>query len=335
MAEICITVYFTRRKQVSYFLKRISTSAVILFFVSVIIFTLIQLQPGNPFIGMISADTEPEYIEKRMEELGYNDPIPEQYIKWVKRVSTGDLGYSLQYKTKVSDLIVSRLKNTLLLSGTAFLLSTILSCVIGVYTAYKKNTIFDYVLMGLSFLLFSIPSFFVELLLIKVFSFDLGIFPPSGIITAGSHYQGWNYWKDIFLHMILPVGALTVIQTAAMMRYVRAYMNDVFHQDYMYVAKSKGLTRNRIIWVHGFRNILVSVITLFSMQLPTLISGAVLTETIFMWPGIGKLSYEAILAKDYPVVMGVTIFIAVIVLSMNLIADILGALFNPHIKWNR
>ena len=308
------------------------TSIIILLIVSVIIFTLIQLQPGNPFDGMISANTDPEYIERRMEELGYNDPIPEQYIKWIKRVFVGDLGYSLQYKVSVTDLIQSRMKNSLILSGTAFILSTVLSCIVGVYSAYKKNTLFDYIIMGVSFVLFSIPSFFVQLLLIKIFSYDLGLLPPSGIITAGSHYSGWMQCIDIMKHMILPVGALTIIQSAAMMRYVRAYMNDIFHQDFMYVAKSKGLGKTRIIWIHGFRNILVSVITLFAMQFPTLISGGVLTETIFSWPGIGRLSYEAILAKDYPVVMGVTMFIAIMVVGMNLFADILGAIFNPHIK---
>lgn len=323
-----------RKKQVSYFFKRIGTSIIILFFVSVIVFTLVQLQPGNPFVGMMSADADPEYAERRMEELGYNDPIPEQYIKWVLRVMEGDLGYSLQYKIKVTELISGRMENSLLLSGTAFILSTVLACIIGVYAAYKKRSVSGVIMTGCAFMLFSIPSFFIELLLIKIFSFDLGLCPPSGIITAGSHYVGWEHWKDVFIHMILPVGSLTMIQAAAMMRYIKAYMNDVFQQEYMHVAKCKGLKKNRIIWIHGFRNILSSSIILFSMQFPALISGAALTETVFAWPGIGRLSYEAILAKDYPVIMGVTIIIAVMVISMNLIADILAAYLNPRIKLN-
>lgn len=316
----------------SYFVKRIGISVGVLAIISVIIFTLIQLQPGNPFVGMVSADTDPEYIERRMEELGYNDPIPVQYVKWVGRTLQGNLGYSLQYKQKVTTLIASRMKNTLLLSGTAFLFSTVLACLFGVYTAYRRNGIFDRTVTMVSFLLISIPSFFIALLAIKTLSFDLGLLPPSGITTAGARYEGWNKVKDILVHMVLPVGILTLVQASSMMRYVRASMVDVFSQDYMRMAKAKGISRGRMIWVHGFRNILASVITLFAMQFPSLLSGAVLTETVFVWPGIGRLSYEAILAKDYPVVMGVTIVVAAIVVGMNFLADVLNAVVSPRIR---
>lgn len=315
-----------------YLVKRAGISIVMLVIVSVVIFVLIRMQPGNPFVGMVSADTDPAYIEKKMEELGYDAPLAEQYVKWVGRTLRFDLGYSLQYKLPVTELIMSRLKNTLLLSGTAFVLSVLLAAVAGVYTAYQRKGMLDNMLTLVSFVLVSVPTFFSALLLIKYLSFDLGILPPSGIVTSGSSFEGVDRIKDILVHMVLPVGILTVVQAASMMRYIRASMSDIFTQDYIRMARAKGMKNNRLIWVHGFRNALPAVITLFAMQFPSLLSGAVLTETVFVWPGIGRLNYDAILSQDYPVIMGVTIFMAVIIIGMNLLADVLCAVVNPRIS---
>ena len=319
-------------KMRKYVIKRVGISIIILFFVSITVFTLIQLQPGNPFVGMVRSDMDPQFIEKQMNKYGYNDPLPEQYFKWIIRTIKGDLGYSLQHKTSVMEMIQGRMKNTLLLSGTAFLLSSLFSCVIGVYVAYKYNSVSDKIITIVSFIFISVPLFFIALILIKIFSFDLMLLPPSGIETVGKDYEGILRCEDIIKHMILPVGILTAGQTSALIRYIRSSMIDVFNQDYMRMAKAKGISRNRIIWVHGFKNILASVITILVMQLPGLLSGAVLLESIFSWPGIGKLNYDAILTQDYPVIMGVTIILSVIIVGMNLFADILCAFVNPKIK---
>ena len=310
--------------------KRICASAVLFLLVSIVIFTLIHLQPGNPFASMITADTDPELFERRMIEYGLYDPIPLQYIKWLGRTIKGDLGYSIQYKVSVASLIASRMKNSLLLCGAVFALTIIFTCLISVHTARKQSGVLDRTMTVFSFASISIPSFFVALLLIKLLSFDLGLLPPSGIVTAGSKAVGLARVKDILLHMALPVGILTVIQTSQCVRYVRAAMIDVFHEDYISAAEAKGISERRILWVHGFRNALPSVITLFAMQLPGLLSGTVLTETVFIWPGIGRLGYEASLACDYPVTMGVTLVIAALVIAANLFADILSFCLNPQ-----
>lgn len=311
-------------------IKRIFASILLFFIVSSIVFTLIRLQPGNPFASMVTVDTDPELMERKMIEYGLYDPIPIQYIKWLGRIICGDMGYSIQYKVSVSSLIKSRMMNSILLCGSVFLLTLILACLLGVYSAKKPNGLLDRIMTILSFTSVSIPSFFIALLLIKLFSFDFQFLPPSGIVTAGSKASGINHILDILYHMILPVGILTLVQTSHCIRYVRASMIDVLHQDYIHAVQTKGIGENRILWIHGFRNALPTIINLFSMQLPNLISGTVLTETVFVWPGIGRLSYESILSHDYPVTMGVTLVISFMVIVSNLFADILSHYLDPR-----
>ena len=311
-------------------MQRIALCAVLFFIISVIVFTLIHLQPGNPFASMVTVDSDPELMNRMMEEYGLNDPIPIQYLKWLGRTLQGNLGNSIQYKVSVSSLIASRMMNSLLLCGSVFCLTCIFSCIIGVYTARKQGLLLDRSLTLLSFGSISVPSFFIALLLIKLLSFDLKLLPPSGLITAGSRAVGWARMQDILKHMILPVGILTVIQTAQCARFIRGQMIDIFQEDYISAAEAKGLSESRVVWAHGFRNGLPTVITLFAMQFPSLLSGTVLTETVFVWPGIGRLNYEAILSRDYPVTMGVTLVIAVLVIVANLLADIASFLLTPQ-----
>lgn len=315
-----------------FILRRLKVCITLLFIVSIIVFLLIKIQPVNPFVNMVSADTDPQYIERRMEELGYNDPLPIQYLKWVGRVLQGDLGYSIQYKIPVAELIASRMANSLLLSGTAFILSIVWGCLLGTLTATKQNRMLDRILSTIAFIFISIPSFFLALLIIKVFSYDLGILPPSGLKSPRLSSMQISPFLDTILHIILPVGLLSTIYTATNMRYVRSLMLTEMSQNYMSAMKIKGISRRRLIWLHGFRNILAPVITLMAMQFPALLSGAAVTETIFVWPGIGKLSYDASMSKDYPVVMGVTMVMAVIVIGANLIADILNIVIHPKLR---
>lgn len=311
-------------------IKRVCTSLLLFLLVSIVIFTLIRLQPGNPFISMVTVDTDPELLERRMIEYGLYDPIPVQYLKWLGRALRGDPGYSIQYKVSVTSLIASRMQNSLLLCVTVFVLTVGLTCVISVYAARRQNGPLDRTMTVLSFASVSVPSFFIALLLIKLLSFDLKLLPPSGIVTAGSRAVGLAHVKDVVTHMVLPVGILTAIQTAQCVRYVRSAMIDVFHEDYIRAAQTKGISEQRVLWVHGFRNALPTVINLFAMQFPNLISGTVLTETVFVWPGIGRLSYEAILSCDYPVTMGVTLVISTMVIGASLLADILSRCLSPQ-----
>lgn len=315
-----------------FILKRIGVSLIVILGVTLIIFTIILLQPGNPYQNIVKYDSDPAYLEKKLTELGYYDPIPIQYIKWIGRVLKGDLGDSIHYKAKVLDLIVERFRNTAILALTSFVFSTLISILIGVFSASKPGTIMDHIITVICFIGVSIPGFFFGLLLIKVFGFDLNILPPSAMTTLGEDYQGIEKVIDIVKHMIMPVSVLVLTQSASLVRYTRSSMIEVLNQDYIRTARAKGITKVKSIWGHGFRNSLISIITILCMRLPDLLSGALVVETVFVWPGIGSLNYEAILNRDYNLIMGVTLVMAIIIILCNLLADILYAVVNPRIR---
>lgn len=319
----------------NYLMKRIGTSLIVLLGVSVIVFALIHMQPGNPYSTMIDPSVSPEVIEQRLQELGYYDPIPVQYIKWLLRVVTGDLGYSVHYKAPAFGLIAQALKNTLLISVTSFIISSILAIVIGIVSASKSRTWVDYLITILTFIGISVPTFFFGLLLVKWLGYDLAILPSSGMTTLTADYTGMEAVVDVIRHMIMPVIVLSLTQTATLLRYTRSSVMDAIHQDYMRTAQAKGLTRNRAIWTHGLRNSMISIITVICMQIPTLFSGALITETIFVWPGIGTLNYNAILDRDYPLIMGITMLVAVVIVFANLLADVLYVVADPRIRLDK
>jgi peptide/nickel transport system permease protein len=315
-----------------FLLKRIGVALIVLFGVSVTVFTLIHMQPGNPYLNMIDPNLGPEVIEQKLRALGYYDPIYIQYLKWIGRALTGDFGYSTQYNAPAFTLIVEALKNTLLISIASFVVSSILAIVIGVVTAAKSKTWIDYIITFISFIGISIPTFFFALLLIKWFGYDLAILPSSGMETLTANFTGIAKVMDVVKHMILPVTVLSLTQTATLLRYTRSSMIDTLNQDYMRTAQAKGLTRNKAIWTHGLRNSMISIITVLCLQLPSLVSGALITETVFVWPGIGTLNYNAVMNRDYMLVMGITMLIAVVIVMANIVADILYMLVDPRIK---
>lgn len=315
----------------NHILKRIGISLIVLLGVSIIVFVFIQKQPGNPYLNMINPNMTAEETNQMLTNLGYFDPIHIKFFKWVKMVSKGDLGYSIQYGQPVNNLIRSRIGNTFILALVSTAISTSIAIPFGIISAYKKGELIDLTLTIISFIGVSIPSFFLGLLLIKVFSFDLALLPISGMKTIGKDYVGMEYMIDVIKHMILPVFVLSFINIASLMRHTRSSMLSVIKEDYIRTAIAKGLSRKKAIFVHGFRNALITIITLLSLQIPSLFSGALITETIFVWPGIGRLNYDAVLSRDYPVVMGILLITAIIILLSNLIADILYVIIDPRI----
>ncbi|MCM1988963.1 ABC transporter permease [Oceanirhabdus seepicola] len=316
-----------------FIVRRLLITIGVLFGVSLIIFSLVHMQPGNPYSTMIDPSVPKEVLEEMLMKVGYYDPIHVKYIKWITRALKGDLGYSIYYGAPVLDVINSRMGNTILLSSFALLVSMLIAVPSGVISAAKKNSIFDYIVTIISLIGISIPAFFFGLLLIKWLAFDIKIFPVSGMQTIGEHYTGLEKIIDIGKHIILPGMVLAFLQMASFMRYTRASMLEVLNKDYMRTARGKGLTLSKSIWKHGFRNALIPLITILCMQIPFLFSGALLTETIFVWPGIGRLNYEALLHRDYPLLMGLLMIIAVIILLSNLLADILYAVVDPRITY--
>lgn len=317
---------------IRFILKRLGISLLLILGVTIIIFCIIRLQPGNPFLNMIQYDTDPDFLETKLREIGYYDPLPVQYGKWLLRTLHFDLGYSIQYRVPVADLVADRFGNTLLLATSSFAISTVISVVIGIYSAMHPHSLPDGALTVLSFVGVSIPVFFFGLLLIKVFGYDLGILPFSGIETVAANYTGFERVLDIGKHMILPVTASALTQTATLLRYTRSSILSTVNEDYIKTARAKGLTKKQAILRHGLKNARVSVITVLLNRLPDLLSGALIVETVFVWPGIGLLNYQAILKQDYPLIMGITLLLAVIVIGCNLLADLLYLVLDPRIR---
>lgn len=320
---------------VKYIIKRLLTAVVVLLGISIIIFALIHLQPGNPYSTMIDPTVPPEVVKEMLDKIGYNDPIHIKYFKWISRAIKGDLGYSIYYGKPVLDIIGSRMSNTVILATFSLCLSIILGIGIGIISAIKKNTLFDKVFTTISFVGVSIPAFFFGLILIKIFAFDLKLLPVSGMKTLGSDYTGIKAMFDGFKHIILPGIVLSFLQSTAFMRYTRSSMIDVLDKAYITTARSKGLSLNKAIFRHGLKNALIPIVTIICLQIPFLFSGALLTETVFVWPGIGRLSYEAVLNRDYSLIMGILMILSIIILISNLIADILYAIIDPRIRYDK
>ncbi len=317
---------------IKYILKRLGLALIMLLGVTLIIFCIIRMQPGNPFLHMVQADTDPAFMEAKLREIGYYDPIPLQYLKWLGRTLSFDLGYSIQYNAPVAGLIADRFSNTLVLASSSFIVSMFLALFVGSYSALHPNKKGDYFITLLSFICISIPVFFFGLLLIKIFGYDLKLLPFSGIETLGTHYTGLARILDIGRHLILPMTASALTQTATLLRYTRASLLDTVSEGYIQTAMAKGMTRKEAIKRHGMMNARVSIISVLCNKIPDLLSGALIVETVFIWPGLGQLNYQAILMQDYPLIMGITLLIAVIVILCNLLADILYMLVDPRIR---
>lgn len=315
-----------------YLIKRLIISFFVLFGVSISIFYLINKQPGNPYLHMINPGVPPEIVKKKLIELGYYDPFFIKYVKWLQRVIFLDLGYSIKYSEKVTKVIASRLGNTFILMGTSLFLSSISGIFLGVVSAIKKNTVIDEIITVLSFAGLSIPTFFVSLLLIKVFSYDLRLFPASRMYDSINGSEGITVFYDLFRHMILPTTVLVIMQSVIFIRYARSAVIEQMSKEYMMTAMAKGLTFKRAVFGHALKNALLPVITVFFLQLPTIFSGALITETVFVWPGIGRLGYEAISNRDYPLIMGILTVTAIIIILSNLFADIFYMKIDKRIK---
>jgi peptide/nickel transport system permease protein len=300
--------------------------------ISVVIFALINVAPGDPYTSMIDPNITAEDKRVMLESIGYYDPLPVKYVKWLSRAVKGDLGFSLRYKEPVTKIISRNLQNTLLLSMSALLFSVLLGVPIGVLLATRKYSLFDNILTVFSFIGLSIPAFFFGMLMIKFLAFDLNLFPISGMTTIGQDFTGMRKALDLLHHMALPVTVLGMVNMASLMRYTRSAMLEVITQDYIRTARAKGLKERTVIYKHALKNALIPVVTVICISIGYLLSGALLTETVFSWPGMGTLVYQAILNRDYSLVTASTMVIAVFILLSNLLADIIYAFLDPRIK---
>ncbi|PID79760.1 MAG: peptide permease [Clostridiales bacterium] len=319
---------------IKYITRRLLQSIVILFGVTLVIFILIHLAPGDPFIQSMNPNITPELREKMLRDIGYYDPLAVQYFKWLGQALQGNLGYSIKFNKPVIRVIGDYLPNTILLGAISLLLSLLIALPAGIFSSTKRNSVFDYMVTIFTFIGLSIPAFFFGLLLIKWLTYDYNLLPTSGMVSAGMHLEGAAFIADVAKHIILPTIVLSLLQTATFMRYTRSSMIEVIGEDYIRTARAKGLGEGKVIYKHAFRNALISIITIITLSIPTVFSGAVLTETIFVWPGIGRVNYDAILGRDYPLIMGIMLLMAVIILLSNFLADILYAFADPRIRYD-
>lgn len=311
--------------------RRLTLSLVVLVGISMLLFALLQLMPGDPARMMIDPLTFrgnwEEAVDRRRAELGLDQPLIVQYGIWISEVLKGNFGYSYINGRPVTELLLSRVDATVRLTGTALLIALTIGIPVGIIAAIRRNTAVDYGATVISLLAISVPSFFVALLGIYIVSLQLGWLP-----TAGMNSPGDSGFLDSLEHLILPASILGFALAGPWVRYSRAAMLEVLNQDFLTTARSKGLGRVHIISRHALRNALIPLVSVLAIQIPNLLAGAVVIEQIFSWPGMGRLALDAVRARDYPVVLGFVLFVAVFVLISNLIADILYAAIDPRIR---
>ncbi|MGC9771877.1 peptide/nickel transport system permease protein [Fervidobacterium changbaicum] len=319
---------------IKYIARRLIIMLPELWIITIIVFALIQLSPGT-FLDQYKLDPSisQETLKAMEKELGLDKPAIVQYFYWLGKVVRGDFGYSFYYRRPVASLIGERLLGTFVLSLYSFVLSWIIGVVLGIVSALKKYTLTDKILTVVAFSGLALPGFFLALVLLYMAA-RTGWFPIGGMYSPEtSRLDVWNAFKDIFWRMQLPAFTLTFGGFAGLMRYMRGSLLDVLNEDYVEFARAKGMPERVVIYKHALRNAINPLITMFGYSLSGLLSGAVITETIFSWPGLGRLTYQALLQKDYYVVMASTVIGTVLLVLGNLVGDILLAAVDPRIRY--
>ena len=298
--------------------------------ITILAFFLSNLAPGDP-ISMIvgGAQLTPEDVARLEHRYGLDQPLVLQYFHWFARMVQGNFGISYRTSEPVWTMIMNRLGPTLLITITSVVVSVILAIPMGVGAAVKPYSAWDYISSGISFLAAAMPNFFVALMLVYIFGVKLKVLPTSGMYTTASVKE----LPDLIRHMILPVAVLAFQQIGNLIRQVRGSMLEVLQEDYIRTAREKGLKESRVVIRHGLRNALIPVVTTIGMNLPFIVGGAVVTEQIFAWPGLGQLMVQSINARDYSCIMGITVVISVVVLIGNLVIDLIYGLLDPRISY--
>jgi len=310
-----------------YLLRRMAQSAVLLLVVSAVVFTIVHSAPGGPEI-LNNPDVDPETAKAIARDLGLTDPIALQYGRWLQRAVLGNFGRSYQYQLPVIRLIRARIPNTLVLAGAALTLALLVAVPLGVISAVRRYSVVDYAATVGAFFGISVPGFWLGIMMIVLFSVLLGWLPSAGMRTAGVDLGT----GDLLMHLIMPAVVLSTFPLAQLMRYARSAMVEVLSQDFVRTAQAKGLSARRVLVSHALRNALIPVVTVLGVITPRLFSGAVITESIFAWPGLGRLAVDAAVTRDYPVIMGLTMTTAVLVIVGNLLTDVAYVALDPRIS---
>lgn len=310
-----------------FLLNRLGQSVVLLLIVTVITFFLINLAPGGPASTM-RMEASPEERQAMIVKLGLDQPIYVRYIDWITHAVQGDLGISFTSSEPVIQRISERLPYTIELTVFTIIISVIVGILLGVLSAIKRGKAQDHIINFMSVIGLSVPAFWLGLMLILLFSITLGWLPSSGVGSRGADFDLWGWIS----HLILPVLILTTTVLPNIVRFTRSSMLEVISQNYIRTVRAKGAKESIVLYVHALRNALIPVVTIIGVLIPRLLSGAVITEAIFGWTGIGTLIIEAARGRDYPLVMGVTVMITIVVVVCNLFVDLVYSRIDPRVK---
>lgn len=310
----------------SFLMKRLAQALLIIWMVSLVTFALVNLAPGGPSIlaNMSFTDVERGRIAA---DFGLNAPLHVRYLDWVTSAVRFEFGYSYQYSMPVGELIADRLPNTLVLGGCALLISVVVGIPLGVLSATRRNSLIDYLATTFSFFGLSIPAFWLGILLIMFFGVTLNWLPTGGLSSS----REFDLLERL-AHLVLPATVLATVTLPNIVRYTRSSMLQALNQDYVRTAKAKGLVSRVVLYKHTLRNALFPVVTVIGLLVPQLLSGSVITEQVFAWPGMGRLAVQSALARDYPLVMGLSLVASVLAVVTNLFVDMLYAVLDPRVK---
>jgi peptide/nickel transport system permease protein len=312
-----------------YILRRLLLIVPVALLVTVINFGLLRLAPGDPVLTFAGDVRDPEILNEMRHQLGLDQPLPVQYVVWLQHTLQGDFGRSIRTHQQVGEAIVERLPATLELTITALLISIIIGVVVGTLSALKRNSAFDLLATSVTIAGVSTPNFFLGLMLILMFSLVLRIFPPGGYAPAID-----NPYENL-RRLVLPAVTLSAATLAVNMRQVRSSLLEVFGQDYIQTARAKGLDQQSVVIRHAFKNAMIPVVTVIGLQVGALIEGAVITEQIFSWPGVGKLVVDSLFGRDYPVVQAVVLLSALSYMLATLGVDIIYGWLDPRISYSK
>jgi peptide/nickel transport system permease protein len=295
-------------------------------------FFVIRLAPGDPAAIMAGDAPTPAFLAQIRAEYGFDQPTWVQFATFLGKALKGDFGTSLYTGQPVFTVILERFPATLLMTGTAMVVASLIGIVVGVASASRAGSRADALISSASLVGYSLPAFWVGQLLILVFAVSLKWLPVGGMVAARVNYHGLQHVQDVALHMVLPVATLALFLLTMIARFTRAAMIDALDQDYILVAEAKGASRQRILWHHAFRNAVVTTVTVIGLEFGAVLAGAVVVEIVFGWPGLGRLFYDAIFRRDFPLLTGAFMFSSFVVIGVNVVSDIVCSLLDPRIR---
>ena len=318
-----------------FLIRRLIQSLILILILMLVNFLLIHLAPGDPVHLLAGQSGDEKYFEFIRAKFGLNQSLTRQLWIYLTSVLRGDLGYSLGYQQPVLGVIIARIPATLLLTISAVLISSVAGVVLGVEAARRENSWADRSINTFALVGYSVPSFSVGHLLLIVFALRLGLFPTQNLSSATQELTGLAYGLDVLSHLVLPVTTLAIVYVAQIMRLTRTSMLNVLGENFVIAARAKGLSEGRVLYGHALRNALLPIVTVVGHDFGMLLSGAVLVETVFAWPGLGRLMLDALAMRDYPVLMGLFLMISVSVIVVNFIVDMTYSALDPRIRYGR